>query len=216
MGDPQVTIGFNTKSWSSMTTGWFWVPPWLREPSYLYPVMTVRISALEGPLMLVTITQSWIINIYISHYVSPFDHCPYLITVEIWATMHELWKHITMNEPLIILIYHHEWTIYMLYIYMYISYIYTYIHIIWSYESLSSHHEFPRHRPRLAAGVELRPRRRCRHGVFAIGVLRLTVGHNGPQRASFRGLKLEGVQIIILKKKTGMCISFIPNSYSGF
>ena len=131
MGDPQVTISFNTKSWSSMTTGWFWIPPWLREPSYLYPVMTVRISALEGPLMLVTITQSWIINIYISHYMSPFDHCPYLITVEIWATMHEPWKHITMNEPLINI---SPWMNHLHVIYIYVhTYHVSHYHVIYSH-----------------------------------------------------------------------------------
>ena len=32
MGDPQVAKGFHTKSWSSMTTGWFGVAPWLWKP----------------------------------------------------------------------------------------------------------------------------------------------------------------------------------------
>ena len=36
MVDPQVTMGFNTKSWSSMTTGWYLrAPPWLRKPPYI-------------------------------------------------------------------------------------------------------------------------------------------------------------------------------------
>ena len=29
-----------TKSWSSMTSGWFGVPPWLRTAPYWYPLMT--------------------------------------------------------------------------------------------------------------------------------------------------------------------------------
>ena len=36
MGSPQVTMAFDTKSWSSMTTGWFGVPPWIRKPSCVH------------------------------------------------------------------------------------------------------------------------------------------------------------------------------------
>ena len=40
-GSPVVTIGFNTKSWSSMTTGWFL--GYLHENSRNYPYLTEKI-----------------------------------------------------------------------------------------------------------------------------------------------------------------------------
>ena len=45
MGGPQVTITFNTKSWSFMTTGWFGVShmtPWLQKPIYLIIFVNVE------------------------------------------------------------------------------------------------------------------------------------------------------------------------------